>query len=105
MPETIRAEGGSLKARLRDHPLRTPPVAGALPRRPPPAAAQEAGGPCPFTPPSPAPSARLEQHEVAALALILGVILFAVVTSVLLVRTRARAIGDRAAAREKIAGL
>jgi len=105
MPETIRAEGGSLKARLRDHPLRTPAVAGALSLLPTSAVAQDAAWPWPFNSPYLAAFARLEQHEVAALALILGVILFAVLTSVLLVRTRARAIGDRAAAREKIAGL
>ena len=35
--------------------------------------------------------ASLDQHEIAALALTLGVVLFAVVTSIMLVRTRQRA--------------
>src|SRR5262249_40156458 len=39
----------------------------------------------------------LERHEIAALALTLGVIFFAVVTAIALVRTRARA-GEREAA-------
>jgi signal transduction histidine kinase len=70
------------------------------------AVAQDATGwPWPFNSAYVATFASLEQHEVAALALILGVICFAVVTSILLVRTRVRAARDSATAREEIAGL
>jgi PAS domain-containing protein len=47
--------------------------------------------------------ARLEQHEIAALALVIGVITFAVLASILLVRTRTAAAESEAAAREQIA--
>jgi signal transduction histidine kinase len=47
--------------------------------------------------------ARLEQHEIAALALVIGVIIFAVLASILLVRTRTAAAESEAAAREQIA--
>src|SRR4029077_3419454 len=74
---------------------------GTLAMLPDAAVAQDGTGwPWPFDSPSVTAFARLEQHEVAALALILGVIFFAVVTSILLVRTRARAVRDRASARE-----
>jgi signal transduction histidine kinase len=46
--------------------------------------------------------ARLESHELAALALTLGVVLFAVVTSIMLVRTRQRAASTEAEARREI---
>jgi signal transduction histidine kinase len=106
MPETIRATGGSLKARLRHHRIHIPAVAGALSLLPSAAVAQDtAEWPWPFNSPYVAALARLEQHEVAALALILGAILFAVVTSILLVRTRARSAVDGGAAKEQIAGL
>ncbi len=49
--------------------------------------------------------ASLERHELAALALILGVVLFAVVTSILLVRTRQRAGAIDAEARREINAL
>jgi tellurite resistance protein TehA-like permease len=49
--------------------------------------------------------ASIESHEIAALALILGVILFAVVTSIMLVRTRTRAAEFGVAARDEIATL
>jgi len=48
---------------------------------------------------------RLEQHEIAALALILGVVFFAVFTAILLVRTHARGTISEAAARDRIAAL
>src|SRR5690348_18280591 len=106
MPETIRATGGSLRARLRHYRFRSPAVAGALSLLPSAAVAQEtAGWPWLHNSPYIATLAHLEQHEVAALALILGVILFAVVTSILLVRTRARSAADGGAARGEIAGL
>jgi signal transduction histidine kinase len=103
MPETIRATGGSLKARVRTNRLRISASIGALLLLPTAATAEEAGWP-------PLSSyfsalARLEQHEIAALALILGVLLFAAFTAVLLVRTRARAARYAAAARDEIGTL
>jgi signal transduction histidine kinase len=47
--------------------------------------------------------AGLEQHEIAALALVIGVITFAVLASIMLVRTRTAAAESEAAAREQIA--
>src|ERR1700758_537559 len=95
MPETIRATGGSLKARLRHHRFRAPAVAGALSLLTSAAVAQDASGwRWPFNSPHVDALARLDQHEVAALALILGVLSFAVVTSILLLRTRARSAAD-----------
>src|SRR5947209_19198661 len=47
----------------------------------------------------------LERHELAALALTLGIIFFAVVTAIALVRTRARAASRDAAARADIIAL
>src|SRR5712691_3377258 len=49
--------------------------------------------------------AALERHEIAALALTLGVVCFAVVTAIALVRTRARAGRMEAAARADIIAL
>ena len=49
--------------------------------------------------------AALERHEVAALALTLGVVLFAVLAAIALVRTRARAGEREAAARAEIIAL
>ncbi len=49
--------------------------------------------------------AQMERHEIAGLALTLGVIVFAVITSILLVRTRARAAEADASARAEIAAL
>jgi signal transduction histidine kinase len=49
--------------------------------------------------------ASVESHEIAALALILSVILFAVLTSIMLVRTRTRAAEFGAAAHDEIATL
>ena len=105
MPDTIRATGGSLKARLRHNRFRIA-AAGALSLPPSAALAQDAGGwPWPFNSPYLSALVRLEQHEIAALALILGVVFFAVFTAILLVRTRARAAADAAAAREQAAAL
>lgn len=49
--------------------------------------------------------AQMERHEIAGLALTLGAIVFAVVTSILIVRTRARAAETDASARAEIAAL
>jgi signal transduction histidine kinase len=48
---------------------------------------------------------RLDRHEVAALALTLGILCFAVVTAVMLVRTRRRLAATEAAARDEIIAL
>jgi len=104
MPETIRATGGSLKARLR-RTLRIPAAAGVLAMLPGAALADASAWAWPFNSRYVAAFVGLEQHEVAALALILGVIFFAVFTSILLVRTRAGAAADGAAARDKIVWL
>lgn len=48
---------------------------------------------------------RLDRHEIAALALILGALFFAVFTAILLVRTHARAVEMQALVRDKIAAL
>ncbi len=105
MPETIRATGGSLNA-LRHHRFQASALASALVLLPSAALAQDTSGwPWPFNSPYIGALARLEQHEIAALAIILGVVSFAVVTSILLVRTRVRAVGEAAAARDKIAAL
>ncbi len=49
--------------------------------------------------------ASLERHELAALALTLGVVLFAVVTAIMLVRSRQRAAANEAQARREIDAL
>jgi signal transduction histidine kinase len=48
---------------------------------------------------------RLDRHEVAALALTLGILCFAVVTAILLVRTRRRLLATEAAARDEAIAL
>src|SRR5690242_4773156 len=100
MPETIRATGGDLKARLR-RTLRIAAIAAAPSLLPGAALGQS----WPFDSPYIAALVRLEPHEVAALALILGVVCFAVLTSILLLRTRAGATAAGAAAREKVVAL
>ncbi|HEY4819407.1 MAG TPA: two-component sensor histidine kinase, partial [Xanthobacteraceae bacterium] len=68
------------------------------------AVAQDAT-PWPFGSAHLAALAGLDRHEIAVLTLILGVLFFAVVTAVLLVRTHARASASEAAARDRIAAL
>src|ERR1700704_67216 len=89
MPEMIRAKGGSLQARLRKIGLWTGAAVGALSLASG-AVAQDATR-WPFGSAHLAALARLDRHEIAALTLILGVLFFAVVTAVLLVRTHALA--------------
>ncbi len=50
-------------------------------------------------------SRSLDRHEIVALVLICGLLLFAVVTAIVLVRTRARAIRQEAAAHDETAAL
>jgi signal transduction histidine kinase len=101
MPDTVRATGGSLKA----HPRRggfLPAVAAVSLSATPACAAF-------FNfPPVEAAIAQvtgLKQHDVATLALTLGILLFAVVTAVLLVRTRSRTALSEVAARQEIIAL
>src|SRR3979490_2847853 len=103
MPEMIRAKGGSLQARLRKIGLWTAAAVCALSLASG-AVAQEATR-WPFGSAHLAALAGLDRHEIAALTLILGVLFFAVVTAVLLVRTHARASASEAAARDRIAAL
>ena len=49
--------------------------------------------------------ANLDRHEMAALGLTLGILLFAVVTSIMLVRTRQRAAASEIASRDEIGKL
>src|SRR5262249_21034317 len=100
MPEAIRDRGASCGARRRAKTCRTPASAALLSLLSTAASAQEAAGPS-LASTYLAAFARLEQQEVAALALILGVLFFAVFTAILLVRTRARAAATAAAARER----
>jgi signal transduction histidine kinase len=102
MPETVRATGGGHCAHPRRYgflPLLA--IAGSL--GPAPAHAQavnlhrldayvEA-------------FATLDRHEIAALALTLGVLLFAVVTAILLVRTRSRSAAAEARLRDQVVAL
>lgn len=98
MPETIRATGGSFKA----HPRRggfLAIVATAFLYATPARAALVS------LPPLDLYITRitgLNQHDVAGLALTLGVLLFAVVTAVMLVRTKSRGAQAEIAAREEI---
>jgi signal transduction histidine kinase len=100
MPDRVRGTGGSFRA----HPRRGGflAAAAAFPIATPAHAAV-------FDfPPLDATLARvigLNQHDVAGLALALGILIFAVVASVTLVRTRNRAAATEAAAREQIVAL
>jgi signal transduction histidine kinase len=100
MPDSVRRTGGSFKA----HPRRGGflAAAAAFPIATPAHAAV-------FDfPPLDATLARLiglNQHDVAGLALALGILIFAVVASVTLVRTRNRAASAEAVAREQIVAL
>ena len=105
MPETIRATGGSLRARRRNDGFRTPASAGLLSLLATAAYGEDATTFSSLAAPYLAAFTRLEQHEIAALALILGVVFFAVFTAILLVRTHGRGTISEAAARDRIAAL
>ena len=107
MPDTIRMTSGGTHA----HPLQHgfAGVLGVVVGAP---AAAAADGietavtlPSPLAGPFVAALATLERHEIAALALTLGAIIFSVVTAIALVRTRNRAQQARAAARAEIVAL
>src|SRR3984893_193036 len=105
MPDTIRITGGSVWA----HPWRSgywtaiatglcwmmAPIMAAVPVR-----AEEAPD-IPTIGAYVAAISQLNRHEMAALALTLGILCFAVVTAILLVRTRRRLVETEAAARDQ----
>src|SRR5579862_4595550 len=108
MPDTIRMTGGSLWA----HPGRSrfgtaiATAIGAL------MASGEACAQSRVLPDHTSPLtiyvtavSRLDRHEVAALALTLGILCFAVVTAIMLVRTRRRLAATEAAARDEAIAL
>jgi signal transduction histidine kinase len=102
MPDAIRATGGSLQA----HPRRGGFLAAAVATVLFPAVPARAA----LFDFSPTDSAIADftghnQPDVAGLALTLGILLFAVVTAVMLVRTRSRAAQSEIAAREEIIAL
>ena len=103
MPDTIRATGG----RLRTHPglggFLTGATASILGSVPGPARADDASA-LPVTAYIEAFLA-LDRHELAALALTLGLLLFSVLTAILLVRTRMRAAAAETASRDQIVTL
>src|SRR5580704_11069307 len=108
MPDTIRITGGNVWAQRRCNGYctaiaaalgwATASIAAALP-----AQAQQASPT--FDVPTIAvyvsALSQLDRHEVAALALTLGILCFAVVTAILLVRTRRRLAETEAAARDQ----
>jgi signal transduction histidine kinase len=103
MPETIRITGASVWARRQRNRFRTmlAAAAGFVTVAAPAEAASSSGASAldgylsAF--------ARLDGHEIAALALTLGILCFAVVTAILLVRTRQRLAQTEAATRDDIA--
>src|SRR5215470_6238640 len=103
MPEGIRRTGTGLAAYLRQNALRTAAIA-CTPSLLPHAARAEAIEPNALSASAMALGA-FEHHEIATLALTLGIMLFAVVTAIMLVRTRARAATAEASARGEIIAL
>ena len=102
MPETVRATGGSRDA----HPRRSGFVAGrAMPRSASPSAGRAATLGLHHLDAYFDAFAELNRSDIVALALTLGVLLFAVVTAIMLVRTRLRAASADAAFRDEIMAL
>jgi signal transduction histidine kinase len=99
MPGTIRARCGGREAHPRRHGFAV--AAGATLLAVAPSAVRAQGGLDPYI----RTFATLEWHEVAALALSLGIIVFAVVTAILLLRTHTAAAKAAAAARSEILSL
>jgi signal transduction histidine kinase len=103
MPDIIRVRSGSVRAQPRLCGF-LGIVAALSPFGPAAASAQEAGSAATLDVYIAALRA-LDRHEVAALALTLGILAFAVVTAILLVRSRLRAEHAEAAARAEITAL
>jgi signal transduction histidine kinase len=100
MPDMIRIASGNFRALLRGYRSRT--LVSALWLAQTPTVAHAQADPR-FRDGYVSAFFRLEQHEIAALALMLGIIIFAVLAAILLVRTRAAAAEAEATAREQIA--
>src|SRR5712691_7434299 len=101
MPEPIRARNVGVPVRPRRMDMRAA-TAVAVTAYPTAAFAEDSAGPVlAFL----QAALALDRYEIAALALTLGVIFFATVTAVMLVRTRARAERRDAAARAEIMAL
>src|SRR4051794_17573328 len=101
MPDTIRGTGGSFKAHPRRGGFLLVVATVFLSVTP-------AGAAFSDFPPIESTVAHLtglNQHDIAGLALTLGILLFAVVTAVLLVRTRSRTALSEVAARQEIIAL
>jgi signal transduction histidine kinase len=95
MPDTIRITGASVGARPQHNGFRAALVAAVATIAATAARGEIATGPPVPAPPSPVEAyldafAQLDRHEIAALALTLGILCFAVMTAIMLVRTRAR---------------
>jgi signal transduction histidine kinase len=95
MPDTIRAR--AVRGRRRDDRRRALAAALLIFQVPEAAGARDAIGQS-----YAAAAANLDQHEIAALALLLGIIVFAVLAAILLVRTRIAAAEAEASARAQI---
>src|ERR1700738_1046138 len=109
MPDTIRITGGSIWVHRGRSGYWTPIATGLCGMMAPPVRAQETIG---------VPTidvatigayvsavSQLDRHEIAALALTLGILCFAVVTAIMLVRTRRRLAETEAAARAQALAL
>jgi signal transduction histidine kinase len=98
MPETIRITGASLEARPQHNGFRAVVIAVLCGAAASSAHGEAAVDATPVIPAFQNPPlvayvnafAQLDQHEIAALALTLGILCFAVVTAIMLVRTRCR---------------
>ena len=103
MPGAVRRKGGGRRAGSRKRGFAAPCLAGlamlAAAIAAPQASAQ------PILPVLLDALSQMQRHEIAGLALTLGVIAFAVITSIMLVRTRARAAEANDRARAEIASL
>ena len=104
MPDGIRMKSGGPRARLRLGGFGAAAIAILATASAAPAFAAEASPPSVFRT-IVAAFAALERHEIAALALTLGVVWFAVVAAIALVRTRAGAAARERAARAEIIAL
>jgi signal transduction histidine kinase len=103
MPDTIRAREVGVRARLRGQGVGAAAAAVANGAAPAAALADLSDGAA--SPTYLDALAALDRYEIAVLTLTLGVILFAVVTAIMLLRTRSRAQRNEAQARAEIVAL